>query len=280
MKKENGAILAHQDEFFINSPEGRDIRVLAEFMAPANRFKAHKIKNTLVFFGSARTLSVEDCAQKLALAQKSGNEKEIRRLTGLQKVAKSYDNARELAKRLSVWSESQPESYSICTGGGPGIMEAGNRGAHDVCATNVGLNIELPFEQYPNPYITPELSLNFNYFFVRKYWFLYMAKALVAFPGGYGTLDELFETLTLIQTKKILKPIPIVLFDEDFWKKLVNLEYLAETSMIDPEDLKLIKYCNTVDEAFDYITESLIANREYFKNLRESHSKAQLLFER
>ncbi len=262
--KSTSPLFFHEDPLFMQSPKGRDVRVLSEMMGPSVRFRNFDIQNTIVFFGSARTLGVKDCATQLRKAKKEGDAKAIRRLEGLSKVARYYDEARELGFKISEWDKTQKQNYAICTGGGPGIMEAGNRGAYDADAPSVGLNIELPFEQHPNPYITPELSLNFNYFFIRKYWFLYLAKALVIFPGGFGTLDELFETLTLIQTQKMVKPIPIVLYGSEFWNNVVNLEYLVETSMINPEDLELMKVMDSVDEAYKYITDSLMANEAEF----------------
>lgn len=255
-KKKGGTdpLFFHLDPLFMNSPEGRDVRVLSELMGPAVRFGRYGIENTIVFFGSARTLSVKDCEKQIAKAEKKGDTVALLKLRRLQNVARYYDDARELGRKLAKWNRKQKGNYTICTGGGPGIMEAGNRGASDEKAPNMALNIKLPFEQMPNPYITPELSVHFNYFFVRKYWFLYMAKALVVFPGGFGTLDELFETLTLIQTRKMIKPIPIVLFGSEFWKRLLNWEVLVETGMIDPADMDLFKFVDTVEEAFDYVT--------------------------
>lgn len=265
-------LFPHEDPLFLRSPEGRNIRVLSEFMAPGARFEKYNINNTIAFFGSARTLGTRDCKKQLkaAKAAPKPNKREIKRLEGLMKVARYYDEARELARRLSEWGKTRPQKYAIVTGGGPGIMEAGNRGAKDAKSPNIGLNIELPFEQTPNKYISKELNLNFNYFFIRKYWFLYMAKALVAFPGGFGTLDEFFETLTLIQTQKMVKDIPIVLYGTEFWDNVLNLDYLAETSMINAEDLDLFHVTDDIDECFDYITSSIDAHAEDFLKLNES----------
>ncbi len=262
----------HEDQLFLSSAEGRNIRVLSEFMSPAHRFEKYGINNTIAFFGSARTLGTRDCKKQLkeAKAATKQDKKEIKRLEGLMKVARYYDECRELSRRLSEWGKSRPQRYAIVTGGGPGIMEAGNRGAHDAKCPSIGLNIELPFEQAPNKYITNELNLNFNYFFIRKYWFLYMAKALVAFPGGFGTLDEFFETLTLIQTQKMIKDIPIVLYGKEFWEKVLNLDYLAETSMINQDDLDLFFITDDIDECFEYITTKIDANADDFAKLNES----------
>lgn len=263
--KKEDPIFFHQDPLFMGSSEGRDVRVLSEFMGPEVRFGRYGIENTIVFFGSARTLSQKDCEKQIAKAEKKGDATALNRLRRLQKVARYYDDARELGARLAKWNKAQHGNYTICTGGGPGIMEAGNRGAADEKSPTMALNIKLPFEQTPNPYITPELSVHFNYFFVRKYWFLYMAKALVVFPGGFGTLDELFETLTLIQTRKMIKPIPIVIFGTEFWKKLIHWDTLVETGMIDPEDMKLFKFCDTVDEAYTYLTAYMSEHAEKVK---------------
>lgn len=280
--KTQGLPFPHEDPLFLQSPEGRNIRVLSEFMAPAHRFEKYDINNTIAFFGSARTLGSRDCKKKLkaAKAEAKPNKREIKRLEGLMKVARYYDEARELSRRLSEWGSQQTQRYSIVTGGGPGIMEAGNRGAKDAKCPSIGLNIELPFEQTPNKYISPELNLNFNYFFIRKYWFLYMAKALVAFPGGFGTLDEFFETLTLIQTQKMVKDIPIVLYGKDFWENVLNLDYLAETSMINAEDLDLFHVTDDVDECFEYITQAIDAKAKDFLELNEKvHTRVINLFE-
>ena len=262
-------LMMHDDPLFMRSAEGRDLRVMSEFMGPGVRFRELGVQNTIVMFGSARTLPPKTLKTKLKAAEKAANGKEIQKLVRLESVARYYDDARELSRRLCEWGQSQNENYAICTGGGPGIMEAGNLGAKDANNPSIGLNIELPFEQHPNPYITPSLSLHFNYFFVRKYWFLYLAKALVAFPGGFGTLDEFFEALTLIQTRKMVKPIPIVLYGSDFWDKALNLEHLAETGMIDPDDLKLFTRCDTVNEAFSVVTQGIVTNRGYFRKLSE-----------
>ncbi len=261
---EKKPLMAHQDEEFMSGPHGRQVRMLSEFIAPGVIFDKRRVRHTIAFFGSARTLSVADVAA--ALAKHPEGSKEHKRLLGLQKVARYYDDAHELGKRLGEWAKGRKDGYAICTGGGPGIMEAGNRGAHDVGLPSVGLNIQLPFEQHPNPYIDDALNLQFHYFFIRKFWFLYLAKALVVFPGGFGTLDELFETLTLIQTRKVIKRIPIVIYGSEFWKKLINWDLFVETSMIDKDDLELVRFCDTVDEAYDYLTkelEALAPNHEH-----------------
>ena len=243
--------MAYLNKEFMESDAGRPLRILSEFYEPQQVFEQEEIKNSIVFFGSARTLPPDEIKKRRKGCK---DKKELARLARLEKVAESYNAARELGQRLGKWANKRHQGYAIMTGGGPGIMEAGNRGATDVGTPSIGLNIKLPFEQHPNPYLDDALNLQFRYFFIRKYWFLKKARALVVFPGGFGTLDEMFEMLTLIQTDKYAQQLPVVIFDSKFWKKAVNWEYFAETGMINPEDLKLFKFCDTVDEAYDYIT--------------------------
>ncbi len=239
---------------FMESDAGRPIRFLSEFFAPQQVFEQEEIKNTIVFFGSARTLPPDEIKKRRKGCK---DKKELARLARLEKVAESYNAARELGARLGKWANKHHQGYAIMTGGGPGIMEAGNRGATDVGTPSIGLNIKLPFEQHPNPYLDDALNLQFRYFFIRKYWFLRKARALVVFPGGFGTLDEMFEMLTLIQTDKYAQTMPVVVYDSKFWKKVLNWDYLAETGMINKEDLNLFKFCDTVNEAYNYITDAL-----------------------
>ena len=275
------AMLVGDDPVFMGSPEGRVARVMAEFMAPGARFRELGVDNTIIFFGSARTLGPKALKRELSKAEAAGDRARIAKLHRLAEVGRFYDDARELGRRLCEWSKKQPENYAICTGGGPGIMEAGNRGSCDAGAPTVALNIELPFEQHPNPYITPELSLQFNYFFIRKYWFLYMAKALVVFPGGFGTLDEFFEAITLIQTHKMDKPMPVVLYGSRFWNEVLNLRHLADTGMIDPDDLMIFRTFDDVDSAFDYLTKEIAANRKYYRGIEdERRNRTSNIFER
>ena len=248
-----GMMFYHNDEF-MDSEAGRPLRILSEFFAPQQVFQQEDVENTIVFFGSARTLPPDEIKKRRKGCK---DKKELARLERLEKVADSYNAARELGSKLGRWANKRHEGYAIMTGGGPGIMEAGNRGASDVGTPSIGLNIKLPFEQHPNPYIDDALNMQFRYFFVRKYWFLKKARALVVFPGGFGTLDEMFEMLTLIQTDKYAQQMPVVVFDSKFWKKVLNWEYLAETGMINKEDLKLFKFCDTVDEAYKFITAAL-----------------------
>ena len=248
-----GKMIYHNMDF-IDSDIGRPIRIIAEFMAPNQIFQQEGVENTIVFFGSARTLPMCEIKKRLKGCK---NKKEVARLKQLEAVAEYYDAAHELGAKLGRWANKQHKGFAIMTGGGPGIMEAGNRGANDVGTFSVGLNIRLPFEQHPNPYIDDELNLQFRYFFIRKYWFMKLAKALVVFPGGFGTLDEMFEILTLIQTKKYGDRMPVVIYGSKYWNKVINWNYLAETGMIDKDDIKLFHFCDTVDDAYDVITKAL-----------------------
>ena len=257
-------VKAYKNDVFLNSSAARPIRVLAELMEPEERLKKEGVENFLVFFGSARTRGVEDIADTIAKLERKIKRQprvkklrdELKRLKRLQVGARYYDDAVELASELTEWSKSlnDPEHrFYICSGGGPGIMEAANRGASESDGRSIGLGISLPFEQSNNPYISHSLNFEFHYFFVRKYWFLYLAKALVVFPGGFGTMDEVFEMLTLIQTQKTEKRIPIVLYGSDFWNELINWDMFLEWGMISPEDLELFTVIDSVQEAKDYL---------------------------
>ncbi|GIX06019.1 MAG: cytokinin riboside 5'-monophosphate phosphoribohydrolase [Candidatus Poribacteria bacterium] len=231
---------AYENPEFLHSEEARVLRILAEYLYPQQQFRRYQVSHTVVFFGSARIPSPE---QREATAR-SGND--------LIHLARYYDEARELARMLTEWSRTLPpeERFIICSGGGPGIMEAANRGASDAGGLSVGLNISLPFEQMPNPYITPELNFEFHYFFMRKWWFVRLALALVIFPGGYGTLDELFELLTLLQTRKIRRRVAVIIYGRDYWNSVMNLEAMARWGTISPEDLHLFEYADSPLEAF------------------------------
>lgn len=249
---------AYRDEFFLRTPEARPIRMLAEYLEPLRRFQRYRVEDTIVFFGSARILSREQ-AESLVSEAEAGRGDKTAAATALE-LSAYYEATRLLAGRLTEWSKSLGEGqrrFVVCSGGGPGIMEAANRGASEARGLNIGLNIALPFEQAENPYITRELLFNFHYFFMRKFWFAYLAKAMVIMPGGFGTMDELFEILTLVQTRKIRKRLPIVLFGTKFWNDVINFDALARYGTISPEDLQLFFRTDSVDEAFDYITEQL-----------------------
>jgi uncharacterized protein (TIGR00730 family) len=220
--------LAYRDTEFLDSDEARPLRILAEYLEPLHAFRRQRVHDTIVFFGSAR-------------------------LTEDGPLGRYYAEARELARLVTEWSatlESPARRFLVCTGGGGGIMEAANRGAADAGGRTVGLNIGLPFEQRPNPYITPELLFEFHYFFMRKLWFAHLARAFVAFPGGFGTLDELFEMLTLVQTHKLDRRILILLYGSEHWKPLVDFEALARLGMISPGDLDLLRFVDGPAEAF------------------------------
>lgn len=252
MKEENEVVKAYDNRDFLHGRSARGLRVLAEFIEPEERLQEHGIYNTIVFFGSALSVDTEALAGK-ALNGAVHPDKALQ-------VSQAYEACVELAKRITVWSQAIEESnkrFYICSGGGPGIMEAANKGAQLAGGKSIGFNISLPFEQYPNPYVSPELSFNFHYFFIRKFWFTYYAKALIGFPGGFGTMDEVFELLTLVQTEKIHKQMPIVLFGKTFWNEIINFTAMQEYGVIRPVDLKLFKILDDVDEAFNFITGSL-----------------------
>jgi len=244
---------AYQHPGFLNSRDGRPLRILSEYLEPKSRFDYHKIDDTIVFMGSARIKSREAAEEGLRKA-KGGKERE-RAQTAL-KMSAYYEAARELASRLTHWSKAldrEERRFVVCTGGGPGVMEAANRGAAEAHGMNVGLTISIPVEEFDNPYVTRELSFHFHYFFMRKFWFAYLAKAVIVFPGGYGTLDELFELLTLVQTRKLTKPMPIVLFGTEYWREIVNFDALARHGMIDAKDIELMHRTDSVDDAYDWV---------------------------
>lgn len=259
---------AYRNEDFINSVAARSIRVQCELMEPYQRFKQNEVNNTIIFFGSARIQPLDKIEMKLkALKRETGSDdlaEEKAFLEGQLKVSRYYEDARELAKQLTQWSHelhAPADRYYLCSGGGPGIMEATNRGAHEAGGRSIGLGISLPFESSNNPYIAPELNFEFHYFFVRKYWFLYPAKAIVAFPGGLGTMDELFEILTLIQTQKVVKKMPVILYGKDFWDDLINFDKFKKWGVISPEDTDLFTIIDSVEEAKDAIIRDMAKYR-------------------
>ncbi|MEO5338542.1 MAG: TIGR00730 family Rossman fold protein [Magnetospirillum sp. WYHS-4] len=254
---------AYENPDFIKSRTGRPLRILSEHLEPSARFEAYGIEDTIVFFGSARILPPEKAEQKLVAAHRGEGDLAAAERTAA--MSRYYEDARELAHRLTLWSKGLSESrlahghrFVVCTGGGPGIMEAANRGASEARGVNVGLNIALSHEQQGNPYITRELAFEFNYFFMRKFWFAYLAKAIVVFPGGFGTLDEFFELITLVQTRKMEKKLSIVLYGTDYWNDILNFDALVRHEMVDPADLGLFHRCDTVDAAFEAITRDLM----------------------
>ena len=228
--------VAYLNQKFLNSPDARALRILSEFLEPLAHFRREKVRDTVVFFGSARLREDGPLSQY-------------------------YADARTLAKLLTEWSDQFTNNtyrFVVCSGGGPGIMEAANRGAFEANGKTIGLNIGLPFEQFPNPYITPELSFEFHYFFMRKFWFAYLAKALVVFPGGFGTLDELMELLTLTQTQKLAKKMTIVLYGSAYWKEIINFDALVKYGMISAEDLDLFQYADDPPTAFEILKAGLL----------------------
>jgi uncharacterized protein (TIGR00730 family) len=246
--------LAFADPEFLLRRETRGIRFQLEMLKPDLAQREAGIENTIVVFGSARFREAGEAQEQLVRAERSGDAREIARAQAMVRNAHYYDHAREFARTVARYSAhcDKAEQLFICTGGGPGIMEAASRGAHDEGALNVGLNIALPHEQAANPYVSPELSFKFHYFALRKMHFMMRAKALLAFPGGFGTLDELFEVITLVQCRKS-KPVPILLFGTDYWKRLINLDVLVEEGTISPEDLDLFKYVDDSQTAWEHI---------------------------
>jgi uncharacterized protein (TIGR00730 family) len=258
--------LAYYNREFLEATDARPIRILAEYLDPLRRFRQANIQDTVVFFGSARIHSRQTAERALlrltkAKARKVGHAAAVRRSRKAVEWSRYYEDARELAHRLTIWSLSLEESrnrFVVCSGGGPGIMEAANRGAHEAGGKSIGLNIRLPFEQGPNRYITKGLHFEFHYFFMRKFWFAYLAKSLVIFPGGFGTLDEMFEILTLTQTRKLSKKMLVVLYGKEYWDEVFDLKPLVEWGAINEQDLKLLTYVNTPVAAFEALKNHLI----------------------
>jgi len=252
---------AYENPDFLHSREARAIRILSEYQEPLSRFEHYDIDDTIVFMGSARIRSAEDAAAMVAAAARGeADPKEAERA---ERMSVYYEAARKLAFRLTEWSKGLGEDkrrFVVCTGGGPGIMEAANRGASEAKGMNIGLTISLPFEDFENAYVSRELNVMFHYFFMRKFWFTYPAKAVVLFPGGFGTLDELFEILTLVQTQKIKKRLPVVLFGHEFWDRVIDMDALIEFGTISPGDIDLFHRTDSVDDAYDHITRELAAH--------------------
>lgn len=261
-------VKAYKNLEFLNSPEARPVRLLCEFIEPSTRFRKYRVKDTIVFFGSARIKSPQEARREIERLESSRTARpsatwqaQLRAAQVALKTSAYYEAAADLAERMTRWSKSlrgTSRRFIVCSGGGPGIMEAANLGAGRADGLSIGLNISLPFEQIPNPYQSRELAFEFHYFFIRKFWFVYLAKALIVFPGGFGTLDEFFEILTLIQTRKTAKSMPVVLYGREFWNKVINFEALAEWGMIAREDLDLFRIMDSVDEAFEYLKSELI----------------------
>jgi len=279
------APLAYENPEFLSGSDGRLIRIVSEYLEPLARFRREQIQDTVVFFGSARFRGREEADRALELLDNTGSTQaaptheqpasvpEIAegRATDLQRkravaaveMARYYEDARRLAQMLTAWAMKIPSKrarFVVTSGGGPGIMEAANRGAYEVGGKTIGLNIRLPFEQAPNPWITPALNFEFHYFFMRKLWFAYLSKALVVFPGGFGTLDEMFEILTLAQTHKLAKKITVVIYGSEYWKRVFNLDVLVDTGAISPKDIELFQFADTPEEAFAMLRKGLMEN--------------------
>src|SRR3954464_23949 len=262
--------LAYLDPELLESDDGRPVRILSEYLDPLKRFEEQRIQDTVVFFGSARVDSRERAERSLKTLKARGErhaddhyELELKKSRKAVEWARFYEDARELARLLASWTmslQSDNHRFVVTSGGGPGIMEAANRGAREGGGKTIGLNIRLPFEQGANPYITTGLQFEFHYFFMRKFWFAYLAKALVVFPGGFGTLDELMEILTLVQTDKLSKKIGVLLYGREYWDQVLNLEPMAEWGAIAESDLGLLQYADTPGEAFEILRDHLIAH--------------------
>ncbi len=259
--------LAYLDHGFLEGEDARPLRILAEYLEPLSRFKAENIQDTVVFFGSARVHSRQHAEQALErlhrkFGDRPGAEEDVHLKRGLRAVewSRYYEDARELARLLTEWTatlDAPHHRFVVTSGGGPGIMEAANRGAHEAGGKTVGLNIKLPFEQGPNRYISKGLHFEFHYFFMRKFWFAYLAKALVIFPGGFGTLDEMFEILTLMQTEKLQKQIQVILYGTEYWDQMLNLEPMVEWGAIGEKDVALLKRADSPRQAFELLQEHL-----------------------
>ena len=247
---------AYHNRPFLDGKDARALRILAEYLEPKGRFDRHHIEDTIVFMGSAR---IEPGAAEKARAGAAGGNADAPQSDS--DLSSYYHAARELARRLTEWSKTLDPGHRrfvVCTGGGPGIMEAANRGASDAGGENIGLTISIPIEEFDNPFITSDLRFHFHYFFMRKFWFTYLAKAVVVFPGGFGTLDELFELLTLVQTRKMHKPLPIVLFGDRYWKEVVNFDALVRYGTISPGDVDLVFRTDSIDDAYHWIVGELL----------------------
>ncbi len=247
---------AYKNLEFLVSREARTIRILSEYLEPQQRFAHYRIEDTVVFFGSARAVAADRAVEEEREAAASGDPARIQRARQAKALSRFYEDARTLARRVTEWSKGLPppnRRFIVCSGGGPGVMEAANRGASDAAGISIGLGISLPVEPTANPYITRELTFEFHYFFMRKFWFVYLAKALVVFPGGFGTLDELCELLTLVQTRKLGKRLPILLYGRDYWTDVIRFDALVRWGTIAPDDLKLFDLVDTPDEAFELL---------------------------
>lgn len=259
---------AYNDLEFLNSPDARVIRMLSEFLGPARRFRLQKIRDTVVFFGSARIRSHAETSREYREIKRKVEKNHrpdralldaLRTAEVRQEMSKYYEDTVTIARLLTRWAKSLPDErrFVVCSGGGPGIMEAANKGAHLERGQSIGLNISLPFEQFANRYISKDLSFEFHYFFMRKFWFAYLSKALVIMPGGFGTIDELMEILTLLQTEKIKKKVAVVLYGSEYWKKVFDLDHMVQQGMINKKDLSLLHFFDEPHAAFAFLRDFL-----------------------
>lgn len=273
---------AYKNLRFLDSPDARIIRIISEFLEPLQRFREHGIRDTIVFFGSSRIKSRSEAASRLREAKRKLRVTNRRKRSLLEQLhdaqveyemSRYYDEAVELARLLTEWSLSLDDEHRfvICSGGGPGIMEAANKGAKLAGGPSIGLNISLPFEQAGNKYITKDLNFEFHYFFVRKFWFVYPGKALVIFPGGFGTMDELLEVLTLVQTKKIKKKMTVLIYGKEYWDQVLRFDAMLRNRTIGRADLKLFKFANSPAEAFRYLRDELTKNYLGGRRARKSN---------
>jgi uncharacterized protein (TIGR00730 family) len=271
LKPQHAPKAPHEDPAFLQSTPGRPLRILAEYIHPYVQLKKEGIGDTIVIFGSARILPRDRAltrynriknvpARKIKAADRDKHRAAVRRAKSLLDMSRYYEEARELSHRITAWAMTlgpRPRRFVICSGGGPGIMEAANRGAMEAGGKTIGLSIELPHEQFANAYISPELSFNFHYFFMRKLWFAQIAKALIVFPGGFGTLDELMEMLTLMQTRKLGEHNIILIYGQKYWNRVLDWQALVEAGTINEREYKMLQFADTVDEAFNHIRSGL-----------------------
>ncbi len=280
LEADESAVKAYRNVKFLNSSDARTIRIMAEYLEPESRLRFYDIKDTVVFYGSARIQPgnetgeiLERLTSQLKTADKKsapGIEQQLKMAERDVKLSKYYEEARQLAYQITKWSLDLDENqrFIVCSGGGPGIMEAANRGAVEAGGQTIGFNISLPMEQHPNPYITKNLSFDFHYFFMRKFWFVYTAKALVVFPGGFGTFDELFELLTLRQTKKVVKPLSVIVYGKEYWNSIIDFDKMVEWGVINEQDLKLFHFVDDVEDAFitirNHFEKEFVGKRKYW----------------
>ncbi len=267
---------AYKNPGFLASRDARPLRILSEFLEPLSRFNYYNVKDTIVFFGSARIKPRSETMKHLRELAKNKSKKNIHskeyheqllQAEVAVEMSRYYEDAKELSRLITTWSKKlkTKNRLLVCSGGGPGIMEAANKGAMLAKGESIGLNISLPFEQYPNEYITPKFNMEFHYFFMRKFWFMFLGKALVAFPGGFGTLDEFFELLTLLQTKKVGKKMTVIMYGKNFWNKIIDFRALVKYGMISSEDMDLFSFADSPKEAFDILKKDLLKNYSEFR---------------